>query len=69
MCRLRVLERGLDDLEDAGERDAETAGDLRQKALGLFAEGKVDRRTRRQLIEDGLETDGLVDPAEGMGGI
>src|SRR5438270_3480598 len=58
---LRVLQLGIDDPEGAGERDADPTGDLGEPIFGFRTVGQVERRQCRQMIEDRLQLDLLVD--------
>jgi len=59
-----VPEAGIDDLQATRQGDAYTAGDCRQRFLGVAAVGHVEQRQLRQTGEDRLDLEVLVDLAE-----
>jgi hypothetical protein len=64
MLRLGILQIRVDDLEAAGEREAETPDDLRQSSFGFLAAGEIEWGQRRQCVQDLPQLDLLVDGSE-----
>jgi hypothetical protein len=54
VLRLRVPQFRIDDLEGAGEREADATGDLREPLFGFGTINQVERRQCCQVIEDRL---------------
>src|SRR3954466_1905959 len=63
---LRVLHIGINDLEGAGERQAEATDDERQARLGLVARRTVKWRIDGQLFQDRCQLDLVVHLTEGV---
>jgi len=57
---------GVDDLERAGERNAEPPHDFGQAGFGPLAERGLERRPCRHVLQDRAELDLGIDAAEGV---
>jgi hypothetical protein len=62
----RIFRIFVKDIETAGKRHAESAGDFRKLCPGFIAVVQVERRVLRQLIQYRAQLDFLVDVSEGM---